>query len=149
MEDRRCGRKLAGARKKTGIAMARRKWSESVTLARIAIAATLFFGPFGRAFALTTLGTSRGWWMQPTRGWRPFTILSLVLAAAAAVLWPYLAPGLFESLIQGAIGSDLAYVTVCYIAWSLALVPHNVVRILVLIRERRNATKQGRLGEGL
>lgn len=120
--------------------MARRKWSKSVTLARIAIAATMLFGPFGRHFTLMTLWTTwRGWSMRPAWFWRPFTIVSLALAATAALFWPYLQPGLYQSMRQGAIGSDLAYVTVCYIAWSLALVPHNIVRLLALIHERRNA----------
>jgi hypothetical protein len=119
--------------------MARRHWFNPVSIARIAIAATMFFGPIGRHLALTTLGTCRGWGMQPARFWRPFTIVSLVLAAVAAVFWPYLGPGLYECMSPETIGSDLVYLTVCYIAWSLALVPHNIVRILALIQERRKA----------
>jgi hypothetical protein len=125
--------------------MARRHWFNSVGIARIAIAATMLFGPIGRYLALATMGTLRGWSMQPAKFWRPFTVVSLVLAASAALFWPYLEPGLYEEISGEMTALGSGYLIVGYIVWSLVLVPHNIVRILQLIQERRNpvADEQG------
>jgi hypothetical protein len=75
--------------------------------------------------------------MQPAKFWRPLTVISLVVAALAAVFWPYFEPGVYQAISESEIGSGFGYITVCYVFWSLALVPHNIVRILQLIQERR------------
>ena len=113
--------------------------------ARISILATVLFNYFVRQVVLTTMLTWRGWSLKPASFWRPFTIASLVVAAVASLSWPVLGgDGLYQAVFGAsyfdttnphvnAQGGPLVYATLCYIVWSLALLPHTLVRMGTLI----------------
>ena len=113
--------------------------------ARISILATVLSNYLVRNLALTTMLTWRGWSEKPAWLWRPFTILTLVVAATAALFWPYLGGSrLYEAVFGGSYflptpphleshGLTLTYATLCYIVWSLVLLPHTLARLGVLI----------------
>jgi hypothetical protein len=105
----------------------------------------MLFGYIGRHVLLTTMLTWRGWSQTPAWFWRPFTIASLLAAAVAALFWPALGGDHLYVAVLGAsyfgptpphqeiqIG-PLVYVTLCYIVWSVALLPHTFIRIGCLI----------------
>jgi hypothetical protein len=117
--------------------------------ARISILFTVLFGYFGRQILLTTMLTWRGWSLKPARFWRPFTVVSLLIAAVAALFWPALGGDALYEKVFGAsffaptpphtvaqIG-PVVYVMLCYIVWSLALLPHTLVRVGTLLYHHR------------
>jgi hypothetical protein len=108
----------------------------------------LLFNYTVRHIVLTSMLTWRGWSEKPAWFWKPFTASSLGIAAAGALFWPYLGGDRVYEAVFGASfftptpphleghGAGLAYTTLCYIVWSLALLPHTLVRIGALVYSR-------------
>jgi hypothetical protein len=129
--------------------------SAAVRDARVSIWATVLFGPIGRHLALTTISTWRGWTEKPRWFWRTFTAASLIVAAIAGSCWPMVGGnGLYKAVFgesfftqtpqQRGTGIEFpfVYVTLCYIFWSLALLPHTLVRIGWLIVRRHESQRE-------
>ena len=129
--------------------------STSVRDAKISILATVLFGPIGRHLAMTTILTWRGWSENPTWFWRPFTAASLVVAVLVGSCWPMFGGnGIYKAVFGESFitpypqppGSDFefsfAYMTIGYIFWSLAILPHTLVRIGWLVVRRSQSRRE-------
>jgi hypothetical protein len=131
--------------------------STSVRDARIAIWATVLFGPIGRHLVMITLMTWRGWSEKPAWIWKPFTIASLLVAAIEGTCWPMLGgDGLYKSVFgesffrptpetrEIGFAFPLTYAAISYTIWSLAILPHTLVRIGWLLVHRIRSRRSGR-----
>jgi hypothetical protein len=117
------------------------------------------FGPIGRHLMMTTLLTWRGWWEKPAWFWKPITAGSLLVAAFVGSCWPMLGgDGLYQAVFGESFFTPaptrppvrapapqpretasiflFTYAAISYTFWSLALVPHTLVRIGWLLVQR-------------
>lgn len=123
----------------------------STRQARRSIVAVMLFGPLYLLllpFLMTLVAAWRGWRLQPLRFWRPFTLMSLILAFATTLGWPLLGGYRLADFLFGEsafrlryyalteISFDeqilvfLAYWAASYIVCALVLLPHTVMRFV-------------------
>lgn len=105
------------------------------------------------AFLFTALTTLRGWTNEPRRFWRPFTLVSLLLAGLAGGAWLWRAdelvlmlPGQGDrpSLPSAGWPRQLVYSFTTYIVCCLALAPHTTARLWYAARAFRRANASDR-----
>jgi hypothetical protein len=126
--------------------------------ARRSIMAMMFFGPLyllALPFLLAITATWQGWRMKPAYLWRPFTLLSLLVAFAGTLLWPAFGESTLRNFLFGdsltalqhldgswsALGNLLplliAYWAVCSAVFTLVLFPHTIFRLIYVFRKAK------------
>ena len=98
----------------------------------------VLFAPFYFAllpFVVTAIAAWRARTLNPTSRWMPFTILSLVIASAASILWIVLVNAFKE--VQSQFEQALAYWISAYTVFSICLLPHTLARVASWMRRRK------------
>lgn len=77
-------------------------------------------------FVISIQAASRAWRLEPWLAWRGFTLLSVLAAGMAAIVWALI----FQPPSTNTLAGVIANWTMAYIVWSIVMMPHCIARAI-------------------